>query len=690
LCLSLASSLAAPYGGLIAAAAWLLLRQLLVGLAVAVSAFVAGDTLIGLLGRRGLLGRLGWPGSPRATATAGEPRPAPAGALETAAVATALGLVVLAEAGWLLGAAGLLRPLPVALVLLGIHGAGIAAWRRLGDALRGLARWLGDPGKRRRRLLLLAAGMAGLLPVALLNVYPPVAFDETLYHLPLARAFAASGSLPLVAFLRLPVFPQLQETLFAIVLLFAGDVATHVVSLVAVLLTLPLLVAWGLRLSPGAGWIAAAAYAGTPLVVYLAGTAYVEPGLVLFVTAALYAVDRWRQGVGGRDVERETGGEGDGWLTLAALFAGAAAASKYLGLFFLGIVALAALAAKPDARPASRWRRLARVIMVAAVVMAPWYGRIVAVTGNPVFPFLPAVFGSSQWDPTGYEPEVLRHRLRELPMTLVRLPWDAVFARRRLGGLPPFSPVFLLALPALLAGALTDRRVRALLLVAAAFALPIAALLPDARYLSAGLPLVCLAVGESLAAPLAAWARRRRDERWLTSTAAMVALAICLPGWLYAGYRLYRQGPVPVTAEGRDAWLQRSLPAYPAIRHLNRACGSTYTLYAIHAENLAYFASGRFLGDWSGPGAYAKVLPSNGDARLLYQRLRSLGVDHLLTLENDRALPPIVAPELGTLFQPIYADGRARLFALRGAGGCGTREPVLSPAIPPLPLGPPD
>jgi hypothetical protein len=680
LCLALASSLTALRGETLAAAAWTLARQLCVLLAVAASALVAGHTLLRLLG---------FLDSPRATA-AGGPRAALAGALETAAVATPLGLVVLAEAGWLLALAGLLRPWPVALVLLALHGAGLDAWRWLGKAIRSWVGWLREPGRRRWRTLLMAAGMAGLLPVVLLNAYPPVAFDETLYHLPFARAFAASGSLPVVASLRVPVFPQLMETLLALVLLFAGDAATHAVSLVATLATVALLVAWGRRFSTGAGWIAAAAYAGTPLVVYLAGTAYVEPGLTLFATAALYAAGRWREGTrpeaeaDGGEERGGAGGGGDGWLTLAALFAGAAAASKYLGLFFLGIVALAAVAARPDARPASRWRRLARVAVAAAVVMAPWYGRIIAVTGNPVFPYLPAVFGSSRWNPVEYDAETLRHRLRELPLTLVRLPWDVVFARRRLGGLPPYSPVFLLSLPALLAAALADRRVRALLLVAVAFGLPIAALLPDARYLSAGLPLVCLAVGESLAAPLAAWARRRRlDERWLRSRAAMAALAICLPGWLYAGYRLYRQGPVPVTPEGREAYLARSLPVYAAIRYLNDRCGSSYTLYAVHAENMTYFASGRFLGDWSGPGAYAAVLPSNGDARLLYQRLRSLGVDHLLTLENDRALPRIATPELAILFQPVYADGRTRLFALRGAGGCSARGPAPSPAVPP-------
>ena len=133
--------------------------------------------------------------------------------------------------------------------------------------------------------------------------------------------------------------------------------------------------------------LAAAAWLGNPLVVYLGGTGYVEPLLALSVTAACWAFWRWRRD--GRD----------GWLALAAVFAGAAAATKYLGLYFVGMLALGALlggSPAPAASRAGRLRSLALFGGVALLVMAPWYGRIVAMTGNPVFPYLPEVFGSGE------------------------------------------------------------------------------------------------------------------------------------------------------------------------------------------------------------------------------------------------------------------------------------------------------
>jgi 4-amino-4-deoxy-L-arabinose transferase-like glycosyltransferase len=654
------------------AAASLLLRQLLAVLGLTATAYVAGRTLLGWLGVVEAEA-----GDRRARAT-----------METAAVATALGLVVVAQAGLLLGLAGLLKPGPILLALLGIHLASLAGWRSLRRGLAGLARGLGaraggggeDGGRwwwRRRRLLWLAGGTAAVLPVALLTLYPPTAFDATLYHLPFARAFAASGALPVLPDLRVPVFPQLLETLFAMLLPFGGDLAAQAVALIATALTVALLLAWGWRFSPAAGWIAAAAYAGSPLVIYLAGTAYVEPGLALFSTAAFYAAARWWDG------------GGPAWLTLAAIFGCAAADTKYLGLYVLGLVAVAAVAAAPGPR-VSRWRRLGMVTLVCAIVAAPWYGRIVAATGNPVFPYLPRLFGVSPWTPPSryvVDPLALAG---DVAVRMLRLPWDAVFARSRLGGYPPYSPVFLLAAPVLVAGAPARRRVRALLLAAAGYTMVILAILPDARYLLVVLPLVCLAVGDcvawlleslasrrslrSLASPPAVSrpaGRRSPDEGWVKARAALLALAIFLPGWGYSLFSLYRLGPVPVTPAEREAFLARKLPLFSSIRYLDRACGNAYTLYAIHAENMVYLAAGRFLGDLTGPAAYRLVIPADGNAELLYRRLRALGADHLLTVEGDPALPPIFTAAFDRLFQLVYADGHARVFALRGTR-CGS------------------
>ncbi|HEX6864511.1 MAG TPA: glycosyltransferase family 39 protein, partial [Thermoanaerobaculia bacterium] len=513
-----------------------------------------------------------------------------------------------------LGALGLLtRPSLIALIAA-VHLLGIPVWRDV----RVVWRWKVVLG------LLLAAA-----PLFLLALYPPTGFDETLYHLPMARAFAETGSLPFLAELRVPVFPTLNELLFAGMLLLADDVSVHLVQLLATLAAAVLLVEWGRRsFSPAAGWLAAAAFLGNPIVAHLSGTGYVEPLLTLFVTAALYSVARWR--------ESGTGA----WLALAAFFAGSASGVKYLGLFFVGAVFLAAL---PSVVRERRWRDLAIASAVALAVLAPTYGRILSYTGNPLFPFYPEVFGSGLWDPQSAPSRTLGTRIAEY----LRIPWSVLFDRRSVGWQPPYSPVYLLASPLLAAGFVRDRRVRWLLGLALAYSLLFLLLPPDARYLAIILPLVSLALGSRL-------------QAWRPG---LVAALLFLPGWLYALHAIHREGPLPVNGPEREAYLRKELPAYAAVEYLDGLPGEDYVAYGIFAENMIYHAEGTLLGDWNGPASYLRVLPMLHDPEALHRRLRGLGADYLL-LRTDRIRPLPKGPAWSRRFRPIYSDGKAEVYEL--------------------------
>lgn len=412
------------------------------------------------------------------------------GPAERAAIGTALGLAVLAHLGFLLGLSGHLARGPLAAVLLVAVALAWPAWRELADDLARLARppapgALRPSGLRWRRIaLVLAGGGLALAPLLPLGLHPPAALDATLYHLPVARAFARTGELPWPPGPRDPVLPQLSEVLFAGMMLLAGDRAAHLVELVACLATAALLLAWGsAAFSPAAGWVAAAAWLGNPLVVQLGATADVEPGLALFGTASLYSL--WRR----------RGGAGRGWLALAAAFAAAAAAVQVRGLFFLAVGAVAVVAGprREGGEPGRRRRRglagrprdLAVYAGVALAVLLPWYGLILFSTGTPAFPSLPGILGASPGQPDSF------------PGLPGREPGAAAgqsSSWSRFGqGLVPVLPLLSLAL-----GAALDRLLAAL--------------------------------------PLPSGAARRR-------LLAAAALVLFLPGWLYAVYRVARQGP---------------------------------------------------------------------------------------------------------------------------------------------------
>ncbi len=604
--------------------------------------------------------------------------------LAAPALAPIVGLALLAWAGNVLGLFGLLTRAAL-LALLGVVWIA-AGFLRLTRARRG-----GDPGDAETRTpLVAAAAVAALatlvgLPLLALALYPPTAFDETLYHLPFARAFADSGGLPFLPELRFPVFPQLGEVLQAALLAFAGDVATHFVSLLAIGLTAALLWAWGEEWGgaerPWIGPLAAAIWLGNPLVVYLGATSYVDPLLALFVTAAAYVHWRFRDAPGG--------------LVLAGFLTGAAAGTKYLGLFFVAALGVATLFGTVGGGVVSgggagaRSRRLRDVCLfgvAALVAMAPSYGRIIALTGNPLFPYLSGLFGENAWTPRHFRNFALPTQSADWVAGLARgagrlltLPWDVVARRDRVGGLPPLSPAYLLGLPLLVATTWRRRAKGALgkLLFAPLLFLLLFPLLPaDVRYLIAPLPLFSLGLAVALAGGLTRWVDRSPPA--LTARArlgpfaafgsrlvlvALVVGLLALPGSLYALHRLVLQGPLPTTPVERDLYLRRMLPPFSAIAYVNERIRPGETIYGLHLESMRYLARGRFLGDWYGPCRFGLLLERLPVAESFDALLRSWRVDYLAVARNTPAGETLARGRAD--LELVYEDPAALVFALR-------------------------
>ena len=170
----------------------------------------------------------------------------------------AAGLMVLAQAALLLGLVGALwAPMVVTLAAASWAAAGWDRWRTGSIEPGGL-------GRGRAAVAVAVAVVA--LPGAALTLYPPLGFDQTLYHLPTARAFAATGGVPFLPALRYPIFPPLAEVLNAAILTVAGDVATQIAGWLAIAVGLGLVYTWAReRSTPAGGWIGAAILAGSTI-----------------------------------------------------------------------------------------------------------------------------------------------------------------------------------------------------------------------------------------------------------------------------------------------------------------------------------------------------------------------------------------------------------------------------------------
>lgn len=671
--------------------------------------------------------------------------PLAADPLERWMVALALGIGLVGQVVFALGLVGGIDRLPVVAVLLVLAVIGVGLIRsRWHDWRIGPTSIGGVEGRSRQRLgmgrrLTIAVWVILVLgPVLALALYPPSGFDEGLYHLPFAERFVEAGRLVFAPELRYPVFPQLAEMGFVLALLTVGDTAAGLAQAVAYLLVAGLLFAWGRGVGGDGGsgsrigaW-AAALWLGTPLAVWIGSQAYVDVGLTLHVTAGLHAWDRW---LGSRG-SGEGAGERDGrWLALAGIQIGFAAATKYLGLFFFGVLGLATvilpLLRVGGAPSPSPLRRLRSALVSGAVfglavlaVAGPWYGRIVAQTGNPVFPFYTPLFGDNEWrhahddlllpgGPSAAGPSAAGPSAEEAPTELsamavvrhqvgravsglgflARTPWASLFDRQVFDRQAPLSPYFLLLLPWALPLALASPGARRGLALALAYALFWLVTERDIRFLFPILPLLslCTAVGLHRA-----WGWARERSRIFSALpndalAGVLAALLLLPGPAYGLYKLGKKGPLPTTEQARVEHLAAQVPGYAALdasgRFYDRETVSDsvvrgLAVYGLYLEQLHYHAPGRFVGDWFGLYAYDRLQPHLGDGEALFRELRSMDACWLLvrteagssgapawtlpgTADFERRFQRLAVSEIAAGPHPITGEVFA-LYALRG------------------------
>ncbi len=231
---------------------------------------------------------------------------------------------------------------------------------------------------------------------------PPTAKDTLLYHFAVPKAFIAQGSSAFIdgniaSFLSLGmemhnVWAMLLGGVFSV---RAGEVAAGA----AMFMFLPLLAmaifGWARELGIERRWalIAVLIVATVPTVFYVASSAYVDVGLALYVTIAIYALCRWWNE------------PSFGWAAIMAIFLGAALSVKLTTVFVIAAFALVILlklrAAKEreqDLKPLIIGGFAALVI--AGAIASPWFLRTWNATGSPVFPFYMSIWPGKAdgWD----------------------------------------------------------------------------------------------------------------------------------------------------------------------------------------------------------------------------------------------------------------------------------------------------
>lgn len=489
------------------------------------------------------------------------------------------------------------------------------------------------------------------LPLLKMPLFPPTAFDSTMYFLASAKIFTQNHGLVPTPYLRLPVFTHLNEMLFIPALLFYDDIAAQLVQLLMLFLAVLTVIAFGRNyFSSRTGWWAAALLLASPIVLFFGTVAYVDVSLMLFGTAASYCFWKWLASRKGH------------WLVMTGAFCGFAASTKYPGLFFALVFGLVTLYVS------IREKKYANPFLLTGIVLliaGPWYARIYYYTGNPVFPFLPTIFGYTFWSAQEVDTFVTvmkRIGFGRGPRDLLALPWRLAFNQRGFDGVIPVTSLYFFALPLLAVFSFKDVRIRKIVGLALAFTLFWFFTDQELRYLMPAFPLMSIAAAASLDMLIQAI---QFSRKWLGYgvVTAVIGLAFTYGGWRFVSR--YFRSPIPVTQQQRDDYLTRVLPSYPAYKRLNDLRGRNYRVYAAYDENLAYYADGTFMGDSFGPARYAQVFKKFADARVLYEELRNIEADFLLLNHRWKTQLP-TDPFFAEHFKLIYSRNSVLVFELIG------------------------
>jgi len=478
---------------------------------------------------------------------------------------------------------------------------------------------------RKALLIIGVLGALFLLPYFLLPLYPPTAFDATMSHLPSAKAYAQNHGLIFLPFIRFSLFPQINEMLFSLMLILSDDVAAQLVQFLMMGLVALGLYAWGQRLfNSRVGCWAAALWISSPLVLWAGSSAYIDIGLACFIFFGVYAFSNWMD-------SDETH-----WLIISAAFLGFAAAAKYSALFFLALLGLILVFKEIKKR---RFRQIALFTTIAALIAGPWYLRTYYYTGNPVSPFSPHIFGDGFFSEN--EVHTIIKDLTPLYGTektfknVLLLPWNLTFKSTLFHAEALITSMYLLALPLVFFFSMVHSRIRMFLILIVLYVVFWFSSSQDLRYLIPIFPFLSLVVAGSLDM-LTEKTRFLRKPRWKPVLTISVAIALIWPGWLYALRTIRTLGTPPANTEQRELFLKNKAPdfvapPYGAIDYLNKLRGSGYAIYALYAENMAYFVDGTWRGgDWFGLGSYRRILSKLFSSEVLYQELQSLGSDYFL------------------------------------------------------------
>lgn len=581
-------------------------------------------------------------------------KPTDATPLEHTVIGLSLGMGLLSLAIFLCGIIGIYRSnlfevlFLFALVVLGLVGI-VDEWRGFH---RASTPW--KPGLKGvlLGLLLFALAFGALIPA----LAPPSMSDwDTLaYHFAIPELYLKHGGVYRVDFASHSNFPFLMEMLYLPGLAMNDPVAAKLMNYwVGVLLVLSVIALARKHFNAKAAPMAAMAFAGMPIVMWLTTTAYVDLATALYTVVGVQLLLNYLD-----KPEHKS-------LVGCAFAAGFAASTKMTGLGLIPLLLGWLLIDRWVSERKFEWKRGLMFVGVALLVCSPWYIKSIIYTGNPVYPFFYSIFGGRHWNAGLASHYTTQQSLFGLGHSLgafILLPYNIAFNSYAFYDRPGLfiGPIFLAAVLLLFMARYRSRKLIGLTVFFFAQVVMWFALSQQSRYLVPAFAILAVIVA----------AIAYEDERFKAIRVALMAVFIstALFGLLTLWPAIQSAAPVVYGSETRDEYLARTLDIYPAQRYMNdHLPGKARVLF--YGDTRGFYLDRNYAwGDYGHNVEFSRRFSSVDD---LMGYLKSRGVTHVMINFH-------FYPKRGEGTELVYRaidEGRfAQIFPVDGSGAVAVYE----------------
>jgi hypothetical protein len=522
--------------------------------------------------------------------------------LERTALATSLGLMIATLAVFLAGIAGVLYP-AVAWAAL-VIGTFLTApeylrlTRRVKPLLSGLLRNRPDAAMPRLVAVLIAPCLIAFLGSLPWILAPEIQYDALNYQLAIPAIYAREHRILEVPYTFWSYIVGTSGELYLLGLLILGQPLPHLLHLAfGLILCIATFSIARAIFNPRVGLIAAALLFTTPIFSWEYGTAYIDLIVSAYCACSLLCLLKWNS-ASDRAPANLTHTR---WIILAGLMAGFSFATKLNAVIFIipSTIFLLTRLLTLELRPERKLYIFFMAYALPAILVAsPWFILRTIWTGNPVFPFLNAMFGNQQ-SSTQNAPSFLgMFGIGHSLSSILQLPWVLSTNTELFGEGPAgvIGAISLMAIPLFVISdrALLTRTSISLVLIAFAGFLFWAFTAQYVRYLLPMVPLLAILAGANADVLL----RRTQASTSVLMSLVMALITILWLSYFTAGRFVYtvwnwnlpERVPLSLVLGGEtsEQFLSRTVAVYDALRFINRQASPHSRVFSVGNEFRLY------------------------------------------------------------------------------------------------------